>query len=172
MVKLTKSNANELNLLFDAMLLYKKETRTAYVNIFLVAKTIDVLSTRSEKYIRSIMYLARHLQKDIPQLFTGDTLIFLHESSIKDFLAEGGFLTIYKSKEIERKKDNFRFWSIFIITIITLSITIYQILLSDKASPLKNQTEKQRDQGQTPSNLDSTKFQKTNTASKNDKLKK
>lgn len=126
MMKLSKDNANELNLLFDKMLKWEGETTYGTLNIFEVSNSVEETKGKPDEYIQSLMYLARLEQKKIPELFTGDTLISINRSSIRDFLLQGGFLTIYNEKRAIRLKDGFRFWSIFIITVITLLITIWQ----------------------------------------------
>ncbi len=127
---LTKENAKELDIIFENLLLWEKKRSSAYLNIFEVTKSISTLKDKSDNYIRSLLYIARQEQRNFSELFSGDTLIALHEPSVRDFLAQGGFKALYNRRRKTILKDDFRFWSIFIITVVTLIVTIYQVLHS------------------------------------------
>jgi len=172
MTNLTKEKALELNILFVEMLNLEHSKKTlSFVNVVSVSKEIPILKDKTDSYIKHLLYIARLEQKNIPELFSGDTLISINEPSVRDFLKQGGFLTLYKKHKSEKRKDNFRFWSIFIITAITLVATIYQVLLSDKASPSGIQIEKQLYPMQKPVHQDSTKIQDPKTNPMNDSTK-
>lgn len=172
MIKLTNENAIELNALFEKLLNWKGEKSLAYINVFIVAKTIDILKDKPEQYIRSLLYLARQEQKKIPELFSGDTLIALTEPSVRDFLGQGGFLTLYKKSKSVKRKDDFRFWLIAVVTIVTLFITVDQAYFANEKDQSKDPTEKQLKKEQPPLNQDSTKKENPKTIPKNDSIKK
>ena len=172
MIKLTKEKAKELDLLFGTILTWKGDKSLGLINVLNVAKDISELKDKETLYITDLLYIARQEQKKFSELFSGETLIAVNEPSVRDFLRQGGFSQLYKQRNADKIRDNFRFWSIFIITIITLGVTIYQVWPSDKEHPLKIQKEKQLIQEQKPLHLDSTKIQKTKTIPKNDTIKK
>lgn len=172
MIKLTKENAIELNDLFDKLLNWKGEKILSLINVFDVVKAVDTLKDKPEQYIRSLLYLARQEQKNIPELFSGDTLIALFEPSVRDFLAHGGFLTIYENRLSEIRKDKGRFWITNGLVIIAILISIYQVCVSTKSSQQEPQKEKQLKQEPPPLNQDSTKMENPKTIPKNDSTKK
>jgi hypothetical protein len=139
MVKLTESNAKELDLLFSAMLNWEGDRSLGLINVLVVAKDTKELSDKKAEYITDLLYIARQEQRNFSELFSGNTLINLSDSSVRDFLRQGGFSQLYKLRKAAKIKDDFRFWSIFIITVITLAITIYQVWPSDKEPPSKSQ---------------------------------
>jgi hypothetical protein len=144
MNNLTKEKAQQLNELFQTMLTWDHSKKTlSFINVVAVSKEIPSLMGKTDAYIKHLLYIARLEQKSIPELFSGDTLIALTEPSVRDFLAQGGFLTLYKKHRLATRKDNFRFWLIAIVTILTLAITIQQayfVRRQDKSNSKQGKT--------------------------------
>ena len=74
------------------------------------------------------------------EIFNGEELKDVNEHVLKTFLGKGGFKMLYKEDSRVRKRDDFRFWSVGIITFITLVLTIWQVYFACKQSQSKSQT--------------------------------
>jgi hypothetical protein len=125
--------------------------RANYLNGFLLSaiaaqqnETIDFDKLDIDKATAiSLIYEIKMYENKTGEIIYGLNLSAFNWNILKTFLGIGGFVKIYNEERKENRKDNFRFWSIAVITFLTLLITIYQAYISCTATQSKNQTEKQ-----------------------------
>jgi hypothetical protein len=171
MNRLTRQQAIELNALFDKMLHSEGERTFGYINVFKVAKEVDLLKDKDTEYIRDLAYVARIEQTKIPHLFSGDSLFALNKSSVSDFLRQGGFVGLYNLRHQELKKEKRNFWITNGLVIITILISIYPIIFSSKEARQANQDQKNLKEESQASHKDSTKLGNPRTNHQIDSIK-
>lgn len=93
------------------------------------AKNVPLLKDKDEKYINSLLYLAQLEQQNFLTLFS-DSLPMLRigNSTVREFLEQGGFVEIFNNRQRVVRKDNRRYYitnALVVITIIIALIALY-----------------------------------------------
>lgn len=125
-VKLTKQKAEELDVLFSAILDWEGENQLGHIDVFQVASSIDILSNKSKNEILDLLYIGKLEQQKVYQFFSGGTKLNVDNLSLCNFLNNGGFKKVYLDEKRKKRIDSFRFWSIFILTLVSIFISLYQ----------------------------------------------
>lgn len=119
MEKLTKEKAEEIDAFLKTLLSAKEGQRIDFSKL-----------TISRKAAFDILFFIKTYEQKTGPILWGDSLMYVTWTSLSSFLNQGGFNKVYLNEKAERRRDNFRFWSIFIITAITLIITTCQVYIS------------------------------------------
>lgn len=128
MFKLEKNKAIELDALFEELLIIQPD-RIGHYDPFKAAKNTPLLKDMDEEYIKSLLYLARLEQRNIPTMFSGSSFIRIEEPAIRDFLKQGGFVEIFNIRQGVVRRENRRYYITNGLVVITIIIALIALFL-------------------------------------------
>ncbi|MDP3393815.1 hypothetical protein [Sediminibacterium sp.] len=141
MLELTKKTAFDLDALLTELVKTKGNPYTGSIILEKFCKENEKYNESDFEYLRKLLFLAMVEQKReaIPDLIGGTRSIQLFSSGepAKDFLNNGGFSKIIKSREDAKKKQNKMYWVTNILVIISIILPIAYQYCSIKKDEVK-----------------------------------